>query len=186
LVDLWLWLRATKWPGKGTVVFLLHSEHGFGKVVGRAAGESRSASRPWEQANEAGDGSGERVSRAWLDMCRDSALNGGMSSIASGKNGAAGRGVEGLKRDLKVIVTCSPETGVALCQASGVGRPQNPASMPHKRCSEEQIIYALRSVDTGAKIGDVCASSVSPSRRIIVGRSSMMDSASASCGASSS
>lgn len=28
--------------------------------------------------------------------------------------------------------------------------------MPRKRCSEEQIIYALRSVEAGAKIGDVC------------------------------
>jgi len=28
--------------------------------------------------------------------------------------------------------------------------------MPRKKCSEEQIIYALRSVEGGAKIGDVC------------------------------
>ena len=28
--------------------------------------------------------------------------------------------------------------------------------MPRKRCPEEQIIYALRSVDAGAKIGEVC------------------------------
>ena len=39
---------------------------------------------------------------------------------------------------------------------SGVGRPQNPTFTPRKRCSEEQIIYALRSVDAGAKIGEVC------------------------------
>jgi putative transposase len=28
--------------------------------------------------------------------------------------------------------------------------------MPRKKCSEEQIVYALRSVEGGAKIGDVC------------------------------
>ncbi|MDD3179926.1 MAG: transposase, partial [Opitutaceae bacterium] len=28
--------------------------------------------------------------------------------------------------------------------------------MPRKKCSEEQIIYALRSVEGGAKIGEVC------------------------------
>ena len=28
--------------------------------------------------------------------------------------------------------------------------------MPTKRSSEEQIIYALRQVESGAKIGDVC------------------------------
>jgi len=28
--------------------------------------------------------------------------------------------------------------------------------MPRKKCSEEQIIYALRSAEAGAKVGDVC------------------------------
>ena len=28
--------------------------------------------------------------------------------------------------------------------------------MPRKKCSEEQIIYALRSVEGGAKVGEVC------------------------------
>ncbi len=28
--------------------------------------------------------------------------------------------------------------------------------MPRKRCRQEQIIYALRQVETGAKIGEVC------------------------------
>lgn len=28
--------------------------------------------------------------------------------------------------------------------------------MPRKKCSEEQIVYALRSAEGGAKIGEVC------------------------------
>ena len=37
-----------------------------------------------------------------------------------------------------------------------MGKRQNPIPMPRKKCSEEQIIYALRSVEGGAKIGEVC------------------------------
>lgn len=28
--------------------------------------------------------------------------------------------------------------------------------MPRKKCSEEQIIYALRSAEGGAKVGEIC------------------------------
>lgn len=37
-----------------------------------------------------------------------------------------------------------------------MGKRQNSIPMPRKKCSEEQIIYALHSVEAGAKIGDVC------------------------------
>ncbi len=54
--------------------------------------------------------------------------------------------------------------------------------MPRKKCSNEQIIHALRSVEAGTKIGDVCRQLGVASRHIIAERSSMPGSASASCG----
>ena len=43
------------------------------------------------------------------------------------------------------------------CVSSGWWVPlKKPPPIPRKKCSQEQIIYALRQVEGGTKIGEVC------------------------------